>query len=156
MDGKLLVDVLPPDVYARFFRAEPPVRRRAGQFQRYRPYYAVEFLRDIAMTRLHLASDGGVEARVRSLANYFLVDVQTIKPVGGRERDSIVRQLEKTPREADIPCVRVMLERMDSSSGNRSIAPMPGPLATWVPCWTTRGSRARQSIGTPASKSCRA
>jgi hypothetical protein len=112
-DGKLLIDVLPPDVYERFTQLSYRFADGPARFQRYRPYYAVESLRDIAMTRLHLASDGGVVARVSSLAGYFLVDVQTIKPVGSRERETIVRQLEKTPREADIPCVRAMLERMD-------------------------------------------
>ncbi len=112
-DGRLLVDVLPPDVYERFSELSYRFADGPARFQRYRPYYAVEFLRDIAMTRLHLTSDGGVVARVRSLAGYYLVDVHTIKSVSNRERETIVRQLQKTPREADVPCVRAMLDRMD-------------------------------------------
>jgi hypothetical protein len=113
VDGKLLVDVLPPDVYARFMELSLRFADGPARFQRYRPYYAVEFLRDIAMARLHLTTDGGVVAKVRSLAGYYLVDVHTIKSVSNRERETIVRQLEKTPREADVPCVRAMLDRME-------------------------------------------
>jgi uncharacterized protein YbaP (TraB family) len=112
-DGKLLYEVLPPDVYARFEELSRRFADGPARFQRYRPYYAVEFLRDIAMTRLHLSSDGGVVDKVRSLASYYLVEVRAIKPPSRRERDTMVRQLEKTPREADVPCVRAMLERME-------------------------------------------
>lgn len=65
------------------------------------------------MARLRLTSDGNVVATVRVLAERHLVKVYAIKPVAIRERGRVIEQLGKTPRTADLPCVRAMLERMD-------------------------------------------
>lgn len=112
-DGKLLAEVLPPDLFEQFTQLSRRFADGPTRFQRYRPYYAMELLREIAMVRLRLASDGGVVDKVRSLADRFVVKVITIESLGDRARAASVAELDRTPREADIPCVRVMLARMD-------------------------------------------
>lgn len=112
-DGKLLLEMLPADLYQQFSELS---RRHAGntsRFELYRPYYAAELLREAAMSRLGLASDGEVVARVTSLARRHGVKVHAIEAIAPGTKDRIITQLQRTPREADVPCARMLLERME-------------------------------------------
>lgn len=112
-DGQLLLEVLPEDLYQRFAELSRRYAGNTSRFERYRPYYAAEALRDAAMARLGLASDGEVVQRVASLARRHGVKVHAIEAMTARTRDRIIAQLEATPREADVPCVRVLLGRLE-------------------------------------------
>lgn len=113
VEGKLLLDVLPEDLHQRFAALSRRYAGNTARFEQYRPYYATEALRETAMTRLGLASDGEVVARVTRLARQHGVKVHAIEATADRARERIIAQLEATPREADVPCVRVMLDRLE-------------------------------------------
>jgi hypothetical protein len=113
VDGNILKDLLPADLHQKFRDLAYRYGRGPAFYQRYRPYYAAETLREDAMARLRLTSDGNVVNTVRVLAERRLVKVHAIKPVASGARNRIISQLGKTPRTADVPCVRVMLERME-------------------------------------------
>jgi hypothetical protein len=113
VDGNILRDMLPADLYQKFSDLAWRYAGGPTRYQRYRPYYAVETLREDTMARLRLTSDGDVVNVVRVLAERRLVPVHAIKPVANGARNRIITQLGRTPRTADVPCVRVMLERME-------------------------------------------
>ncbi len=113
VDGNILKDVLPADLHQKFSDLAWRYVGGPARYQRYRPYYAVEALREDTMARLRLTSDGNVVNMVRVLAERRLVPVHAIKPVANGARNRIITQLGRTPRSADVPCVRVMLERME-------------------------------------------
>jgi hypothetical protein len=113
VDGDILKDILPAELHERFSVLANRYGAGPARYQRYRPYYAVEALREDAMARLRLTSDGNVVTVVRVLAERRLVPVHAIKPVANADRNRIIAQLGRTPRTADVPCVRVMLERME-------------------------------------------
>ncbi len=132
-DGKILRDVLPPDLYRQFSELSRRYADGSARFERLRPFYAAEQLRDVAMARLKLASDGGVVQSVRNLARSLGVKVLAARAIRTRQRDRIIAQLEKTPRDADIACVREMLDRLDTDlreSIERANAWSRGDMAT--------------------------
>jgi hypothetical protein len=112
-DGKVLREILPADLYQRFTELGRRYAGSTSRFELYRPYYATELLREAAMSRLGLASDGEVVARVTALARRHDVQVHAIEAIAGGTKDRIIAQLDRTPRDADVPCARMLLERME-------------------------------------------
>jgi hypothetical protein len=112
-DGRLLLEMLPADLYQRFAELSRRYVGNTSRFERFRPYYATEYLRELAMSRLGLASDGEVVATVTGLARRHGVKVRAIEPTPRATRDRIISQLERTPRDADVPCVRLLLDRLE-------------------------------------------
>lgn len=112
--GKPLWRVMPPALYAQFTLLS---RRYAGdsrQFDYFRPYEATDLLREKAMERLTLTSDGGIVATVRALAAGHGVKFFNRRPIERGDWGRIISQLENTPREADVACAQARLERLDT------------------------------------------
>jgi hypothetical protein len=113
-DGKRLQAVMPLDLYQQFSDLN---RRYAGNnrmLDLFRPYQATDMLKDGAMAQLGLTSDGGIAQTVQDLARRHNVDFGAFKLKDTRAWDIIITQLEKTPREADIPCTKARLDRLES------------------------------------------
>ena len=131
-DGKRLRDVMPPDLYRQFSELN---RRYAGNsnfFELFRPYQATDMLKDSAMARLSLTSEGGVHDTVLRLARQYGVEFMTFENTDTHAWDKLVSQLEKTPREADLACTKVRLDRLESDlreAINRSNAWARGDIA---------------------------
>lgn len=112
-DGKVLLDVMPPDLYEKFVYLSQRYGSHPGFFTFFRPFQATDMLRQYAMEYLELTSDGGVVATVQKLAAFYQVPVLAPKPIESREWDRVIAQLDRTPREADIPCARARLQRLE-------------------------------------------
>jgi len=113
-NGKLLRQVMPADLYAQFSDLS---RRYAGDtrmFELFRPFQATDMLKDAAMERLQLTSDGGIPDTVENLASRYGVRFLGFEELDTRAWDKLVAQLEKTPREADLACTKARLDRLDS------------------------------------------
>src|SRR5205085_295786 len=63
-DGKILAEVMPADLHQRFVQLSEKYAGGSAVFERYRTFQAVDALRDAAMKRLQLTSDGGVDNTV--------------------------------------------------------------------------------------------
>ena len=113
-DGNRLPAVMRPDLYEQFSDLN---RRYAGNnrmLDTFRPYQAADMLKEGAMAQLGLASDGGIGQTVYDLARRHNVGFRTFKLKETHAWDIIITQLEKTPREADIPCTKARLDRLDA------------------------------------------
>jgi len=132
-NGKLLQQVMPPDLYVQFSDLS---RRYAGGtrvFELFRPFQATDMLKDAAMERLQLTSDGGIADIVLNLAGRYGVKFMRLKELDTRAWDKMVSQLEKTPREADLACTKARLDRLESDlrqAVDRSNAWARGDIST--------------------------
>ncbi len=114
-DGKLLWDVMPSDLYRQFQDLND---RYAGAervaFEHFRPFQATDLLRERAMQRLTLTSDGGVPATIQRLAAKYRVKYMAPRAIEGREWGKVIAELDRTPREADIACAKARLDRLET------------------------------------------
>jgi uncharacterized protein YbaP (TraB family) len=116
VDGKALEDVLPNDLYRRFVELNRQFGGGSDQFQQLRPSAAADRLRDKALRKLKLTSDGGIEKSLQRLARKHRVKFRSLgvmiddKPV--RE---MMKQLDAIPREQDIPCAIAKMDRLEST-----------------------------------------
>lgn len=115
VDGKLLWDVMPPDLYQQFQDLNTRyVGAERVAYEHFRPFQATDLLRERAMQRLTLTSDGGVPATVQRLAAKYRVKFMAPRPIEGREWNKVIAELDKTPREADIACAKARLDRLET------------------------------------------
>ena len=105
---------MPADLHQRFMQLGEKYAGGSAVFERFRPFQAVDTLRDTAMKRLQLTSDGGVPDTVRRLADRHGVKFMTFKPMRSGAWEKVVSDMEKTPREADLACARARLDRLES------------------------------------------
>jgi hypothetical protein len=109
-DGQLLWDVMPKDVYQQFQSLnDRHVGAARVEFERFRPFQATDLLRERAMQRLTLTSDGGLVTTIRNLTTKHHVKFMALPAIEGREWDRVIRERDKTPREADLACAKARL-----------------------------------------------
>lgn len=113
VDGKLLSDVMPPDLYAQFDDLNARYGGGSQLPQTYRPIAATDWLRQAAMQRLKLTSVSTVHATVDELARKHGVPVYGVKMKHDEVWDQMIARVEKTPREEDVPCARERLDRLE-------------------------------------------
>jgi uncharacterized protein YbaP (TraB family) len=114
IDGKALVEVMPPDLHRRFVQLSEKYAGGSAPFERFRPFQAVDLLQDAAMNRLQLTSDGGVHDTVRRLADRHGVKYMTFQSLGSGTWERLISDLEKTPRDADVACAQARMDRLES------------------------------------------
>lgn len=116
VDGKTLVEVLPDDLYRRFAELNDEFGGDSGRFEQLRPIAAVDDLRDRALQKLKLASDGGIEKSLQRLARKHRVKFRSLDvTVDGKPGLEMTQQLDAIPREEDIPCATVKMDRLEST-----------------------------------------
>lgn len=113
-DGKRLPAVMSAELYQQF----ADLNRRYGgnnrMLETFRPFQATDMLKDNAMAQLGLTSDGGIHDTVRELAAKYHVPFMSFDELDTRAWNTLISQLEKTPREADLACTRARLDRLES------------------------------------------
>jgi hypothetical protein len=110
----MLRNVMPADLYAQFSDLSHRYAGDTRAFEFFRPFQATDMLKDAAMAGLQLTSDGDIQDTVRGLADKYHVQFMGMKELDTRAWNTLVSQLEQTPREADLPCTRARLDRLES------------------------------------------
>ena len=113
-DGKPLSAVMPAALYKQFSDLNRRYAGNNGMLESFRPFQATDMLKDSAMAQLSLTSDGGVHDRVRELARKYRVEYLEFEELDTRAWNTMISQLERTPREADLACTKARLDRLES------------------------------------------
>jgi uncharacterized protein YbaP (TraB family) len=114
--GKVLADVLPNDLYRRFTELNHEFGGSRDKFERLRPTAAVDGLRDQALQKLKLTSDGGVENSLQRLARKHRVKFRSLMvKADDKPAREITKQLDAIPREQDIPCAKGKMDQLEST-----------------------------------------
>ncbi|MEO6184946.1 MAG: TraB/GumN family protein [Steroidobacteraceae bacterium] len=114
LDGRQLRDVMPADLYRQFSDLAQRYAGDSRAFESFRPFVATDALRQVAMQRLRLTSERVVPATVQDLARQRGVKNVSAVLRDNRDWDRMISELAKTPREADIPCARARLDRLET------------------------------------------
>jgi uncharacterized protein YbaP (TraB family) len=110
--GKTLQDVLPPDLYASFDALRLEYAGGGRRFEEFRPFVAVQRLKERAMRNLSLSGDGGIRTKILALARRNRVKVRSLTLIDNKAARPAMLDLDAIPREMDIPCMRAQLARL--------------------------------------------
>lgn len=113
VDGRLLRDVLPPETHRQFQDLTDRYGNGLLVPQTLRPLAAVEWLKQQAMQRLRLTSDAVVGMAVHDLATRYGVETAAVRMKHDEVWDVMYKRLDRTPREADVPCAQERLDRLE-------------------------------------------
>jgi uncharacterized protein YbaP (TraB family) len=110
---RTLQDVVPADLYGRFDALQ---QEYAGgrRFEELRPFIAVQRLKERAMRTLSLTGDGGIRTKIVGLAKRNRVKVRSLTLIDNSAARPAMLDLDAIPREADIPCMRAQLARLET------------------------------------------
>jgi uncharacterized protein YbaP (TraB family) len=114
-DKDKLVDVLPPELYARWLILKQKYIGRDEGVEKFRPMFAAHELFMHALDKSGLATSDIVWGQVKKIAKKDKVEITpvTVK-VELEDPKSTIKQFEQTPREADINCLRTTIERLET------------------------------------------
>lgn len=116
VDGKALEDVLPNDLYRQLVELNRQFGGGSDQFEQLRPVAAADRLRDKALQKLKLTSDGGIQKSLQRLARKHRVKFRSLKVTADdKPAREMTKQLDAIPREQDIPCAKVKMDRLESA-----------------------------------------
>jgi uncharacterized protein YbaP (TraB family) len=104
--GKRLVDVMPPDLYARFAAQRARYTDDSHKWERYRPIIAAAFLQQDAFHQAGLSTRLDLGAAVRTLADKHGVRVEELKIAGIRD---FLEALKDMPPATENACVAASL-----------------------------------------------
>lgn len=104
--GKRLVDVMPPDLYARFAALRSKYTADPKKWERYRPIIAAAFLTQAAYHQVGLSARLDFGAAVRTLAKKHGVRIEEIKTAGVGD---VMQALKTMPPAAENACVAATL-----------------------------------------------
>jgi uncharacterized protein YbaP (TraB family) len=104
--GKRLVDVMPPDLYARFAAQRTTYSEDSHKWERYRPIIAAAFLQQAAFHRVGLSTRLDLGAAVRALADKHGVRVEELNIAGVRD---FLDALKDMPAATENTCVAASL-----------------------------------------------
>jgi uncharacterized protein YbaP (TraB family) len=104
--GKRLVDVMPPDLYARFSLQRAKYTDDSHKWERYRPIIAAAFLQQAAFHQVGLSTRLDLGAAVRMLADKHGVRVEELKIAGVRD---FLDALKDMPPATENACVAASL-----------------------------------------------
>jgi uncharacterized protein YbaP (TraB family) len=113
-EGRHLRDVISPALHAQFRDLADRYASGSEMLENYRPFVAADWLKQMAMQRLHLNSDTVILATVAELARKH-----GVRPFGAKMKhdevwDQMIQRLENTPRDDDAPCAKARLDRMEA------------------------------------------
>jgi uncharacterized protein YbaP (TraB family) len=116
-DGAALADVLPPELYARFEALRQRHAPRSRDLLQLRPALAAAELWRDALERQGLELRIDVERDLRRRARR--ADVEIAKPVVKLEDpQGLLAELDAIPRDAEIACMAVTLDRIENDLAN--------------------------------------
>lgn len=114
-DKEKLVDVLPPDLYARWSTLKQKYIGRDQGVEKFRPMFAAHELFMHALDKSGLATRDVVWEQVKKIAKKDKVEITPITvKVELEDPKGTIKQFEQTPREADIRCLRTTIERLET------------------------------------------
>lgn len=117
-DGDKLVDVLPPDLYARWSVLKQKFLGSGNGVEKFRPMVAAVELYQKAMDKSGLTNPRFVWDLVKKTARQNKVEiVSTSVRMKLEDPKDKIRQFQQTPREAEIACLRTTLERLETDLG---------------------------------------
>lgn len=112
--GTKLQDVLPADLYERFAALREQYAGGGQRFEEFRPFVAVQRLKERAMRTLSLTGDGGIRSRIVALAKRNRVKVRSLTLKDNSAARPAMLDLDAIPRQTDVPCMRAQLARLES------------------------------------------
>ena len=127
-DGAQLKDVLPADLYARWFRLKARYIGNDKGLEEWRPMLAGYELYSKALEKSGLARSNVVWPVIKKLAKKY--DVPINEPhvkIDVDDPKGLIKDFTETPREADIACFRATLERLETD-----LEPMKQRASAWA------------------------
>jgi uncharacterized protein YbaP (TraB family) len=109
--GKRLVDVLPPDLHARFAVQRAKYTNEPDKWERFRPLIAAAFLQQAAFHKVNLSARLDIGAAMRTLAKKHHVPVEEIKIAGVGD---VLEALKTLPPATENACVKASLVTTES------------------------------------------
>lgn len=116
-DGKRLVDVMPPDTYAKWLELKTQYAGRSDAIERRRPRFAAKELYEKAYDQLGLTLHDDVWRTVKRLARKYKVPIKVSRfTVVVNNSDDAIDQLNNAPIELDMPCFDRTLAALDHNA----------------------------------------
>lgn len=126
-DGAELMDIVPPDLYARWAKLKAIYIGRDKGVESWRPMLAGFELYTKALDKSGLARSNVVWPTVRQLAKKHDVPViETQLKVELDDPKGLLKDFTETPRDVDIACFRATIERLETD-----LEPMKQRAAAW-------------------------
>jgi uncharacterized protein YbaP (TraB family) len=116
-EGAALEDVLPPDLYQRFQALRAAYAPDKRDMLKRRPVLAAGELWNEALNRSGLSLRIGIDRRIRSLAKQARVPVAE-PTLRVEDPQSLLAEAAQIPLEAEVACMRVTLDRLESDLAN--------------------------------------
>jgi uncharacterized protein YbaP (TraB family) len=131
--GKSLKEVLSPELYQQFSALNHQYTNDSGDFENFRPFFAIEELRRRALHKLKLSSDGDVAKTIKQFAKKHRVKYLSLSREDSSVAFEIIAELNTVSRSADVQCASIAMNRIDTDlkeSASRANAWAIGDIAT--------------------------
>lgn len=118
-DGRHLVDVIPPDSYARWLELKAKYVGKSEAIERLRPRFAAKELYEYAYKRLNLTLRDDVWRIIKRLARKHDVPIKVSRlkiVVENSDADETIAKLGNATVELDMPCFERTLAALDDNA----------------------------------------
>jgi len=127
-DGAELMDIIPPDLYARWAKLKAVYIGRDKGVESWRPMLAGFELYSKALDRSGLARTNVIWPTIRQIAKKHDVPIiDTELKVDVDDPKGLLKDFSTTPRDVDIACFRATIERLETD-----LEPMKQRAAAWA------------------------
>jgi uncharacterized protein YbaP (TraB family) len=127
-DGAELMDIIPPDLYARWAKLKAVYIGRDKGIESWRPMLAGFELYSKALDRSGLARTNVIWPTIRQIAKKHDVPIiDTELKVDVDDPKGLLKDFTTTPRDVDIACFRATIDRLETD-----LEPMKQRAAAWA------------------------